>query len=95
MASTAPALGMGKAPWLLAALACWGIALVDYLIMAPANRIGHSDGLTGAQLNMIQECVTLAVFVPIMLLFIGEKWRRDLLWAFFACSGWSSSSSAH
>lgn len=78
---------MGRSHWALAAFASWGIALAEYMIMVPANRIGYSGGLTGAQLKVIQECVTLAVFVPFMLFFLGEKWRWDLLWAFFCLLG--------
>ncbi len=78
---------MGRSHWLAAALVSWSIALGEYLIMVPANRMGYGNGLTGAQLKVIQECVTLAVFVPFMLFFLGEKWRWDLLWAFFCLLG--------
>ncbi len=78
---------MGQAHWVSAALVSWGIALGEYLIMVPANRLGYAGGLSGAQLKVIQECVTLAVFVPFMLFFLGEKWRWDFLWAFFCLLG--------
>jgi uncharacterized protein (DUF486 family) len=52
-----------------------------------ANRIGFAGGLSRAQLKIIQECVTLVVFVPFMMLFLGEKWRWDFLWAFFCILG--------
>lgn len=78
---------MKDSPWWTAALLSWGIALGEYLIMVPANRIGYAGGLTGAQLKILQECVTLVVFVPFMLLFLGEKWRWDFLWAFFCILG--------
>lgn len=78
---------MEKSHWLAAALISWGIALAEYLIMVPANRLGYAGGLTGAQLKVIQECVTLAVFVPFMLFFLGERWRWDFLWAFFCLLG--------
>ena len=55
--------------------------------MVPANRIGFAGGLSGAQLKIILECVTLVVFVPFMMLFLGEKWRWDFLWAFFCILG--------
>jgi len=55
--------------------------------MVPANRIGHGNGLTGAQLRVIQKCGTLVVFVPFVLFFLGEKWRWDLFWAFFCLLG--------
>lgn len=78
---------MKDSPWWLAALVSWGIALAEYLVMVPANRIGFAGGLTGAQLKILQECVTLVVFVPFMLFFLGEKWRWDFLWAFFCILG--------
>jgi len=78
---------MKDSPWWTAALLSWGIALGEYLIMVPANRIGYAGGLSGAQLKILQECVTLVVFVPFMLLFLGEKWRWDVLWAFFGILG--------
>jgi uncharacterized protein (DUF486 family) len=78
---------MKDSPWWTAALLSWGIALGEYLIMVPANRIGYAGGLSGAQLKILQECVTLVVFVPFMLLFLGEKWRWDFLWAFFCILG--------
>jgi uncharacterized protein (DUF486 family) len=78
---------MKDSPWWTAALLSWGIALAEYLLMVPANRIGFTGGLSGAQLKIIQECVTLVVFVPFMMLFLGEKWRWDFLWAFFCILG--------
>ncbi len=74
-------------PWWQAALVSWGIALAEYLIMVPANRLGYAGGLTGAQLKMMQECVTLLVFVPFMVFFLGERWKWDYLWAFFCILG--------
>lgn len=64
---------MQQSPWWAAALVGWSIALGEYLITVPANRRGHAGGLSGAQLKILQECVTLAVFVPFLLLFLGEK----------------------
>ncbi len=78
---------MKDSPWWTAAFLSWGIALGEYLIMVPANRIGFAGGLSGAQLKILQECVTLVVFVPFMILFLGEKWRWDFLWAFFCILG--------
>ena len=78
---------MKDSPWWTAALLSWGIALAEYLLMVPANRIGFAGGLSGAQLKIILECVTLVVFVPFMMLFLGEKWRWDFLWAFFCILG--------
>jgi uncharacterized protein (DUF486 family) len=73
---------MAQSPWWAAALVSWGIALGEYLIMVPANRQGYAGGLSGAQLKILQECVTLFVFVPFLMFFLGEKWKWDYLWAF-------------
>lgn len=78
---------LSASPWWIAALASWGLAFMEYLIMVPANRIGYAGGLSGAQLKVIQECITLIIFVPFMLIFLGEKWRWDFLWAFFCILG--------
>jgi uncharacterized protein (DUF486 family) len=67
-------------PWLLAALASWGIALFEYLVQVPANRIGHARYSVG-QLKVLQEAVTLSVFVPFALLYLGEPVRLNYLWA--------------
>lgn len=76
--------GLKSAPWIIAVLMSWGVAFFEYLIMVPANRIGYSGGLELGQLKIMQEVITLSVFVPFALLFMGEKWRWDYLWA-FAC----------
>ncbi|MCE2684465.1 MAG: DMT family protein [Verrucomicrobiae bacterium] len=78
---------MQASAWWVAALVSWGIALLEYLIMVPANRLGHTGGLSVAQLKVIQECITLLVFVPFLVLFLGEKWKWDYLWAFFCILG--------
>ena len=78
---------MKDSPWWIAALASWVIALAESLVMVPANRIGHAGGLSGAQLKVIQECITLILFVPFMIFFLGEKWKIDYLWAFFCLVG--------
>ena len=74
----------GETHWPLIAIivVSWLIAFVEYMIAVPANRIGTSAGLNVAQLKIIQEVITVCVFVPFMLLFMGEKWRWDYLWAF-------------
>lgn len=69
------------APLLIAVLASWGIAFFEYLIMVPANRIGSAGGLQLGQLKIMQEVVTLLVFVPFAVLYMGEKWKWDYLWA--------------
>ncbi len=62
----------GKALWLVV-LMSWGIALFEYALMVPANKIGYANGLTGYQLKIIQEVITLAVFVAFAWLVLGEK----------------------
>lgn len=74
--------GLKTAPLIVAILASWGVALFEYMIMVPANRIGYAGGLELGQLKIMQEVITLCVFVPFALLFMGEKWRWDYLWAF-------------
>ena len=79
----------GESSWprIAIILTSWLIALVEYIILIPANRIGSAAGLNVAQLKIIQEVVTVCVFVPFMLLFMGERWRWDYLWAFLCMVG--------
>ena len=67
-------------PWIYAALISWGIALFEYLLQVPANRIGHTTLLVG-QLKILQEVITLLVFVPFSIFFLREKLTMDYLWA--------------
>ena len=67
-------------PWYVAALMSWGIALFEYLLQVPANRIGYST-LTLSQLKFIQEVVTLSVFVPFAMFYMRQPFRLDFLWA--------------
>jgi len=67
-------------PWLFAALFSWGIALFEYLLQVPANRIGHST-LSVGQLKILQEAITLSVFVPFALFYLKEPLKLDYLWA--------------
>ena len=67
-------------PWIIAALVSWGIALFEYLLQVPANRIGHQVMSVG-QLKIIQEVITLSVFVPFCVLYMKEKLTLDYLWA--------------
>ena len=67
-------------PWWIAALASWGIALFEYLLQVPANRIGYGE-LSLAQLKILQEVITLAVFVPFVLLYMNQPLKLDYLWA--------------
>lgn len=66
--------------WLIAVFVSWGIALFEYLLQVPANRIGHQV-MTVGQLKIMQEVVTLAVFVPFSVLYMREKMSMDYLWA--------------
>ena len=67
-------------PWFVAALISWGVALFEYLLQVPANRIGHAR-LTVSQLKIIQEVITLSVFVPFSFLYLKEPLKLDYLWA--------------
>jgi uncharacterized protein (DUF486 family) len=67
-------------PWLIAALASWGIALFEYLLQVPANRIGFTV-FNVAQLKILQEIITLSVFVPFAFLYLKEPLKLDYLWA--------------
>jgi len=71
---------LGNKPWIIAALLSWGIALFEYLLQVPANRIGYTQ-LSLGQLKIIQEVVTLSVFVPFSLLYMKEPLKLDYLWA--------------
>ncbi|CAG4883552.1 conserved membrane protein of unknown function [Georgfuchsia toluolica] len=71
---------LGGKAWWIAALASWGIALFEYLLQVPANRIGHSE-LSLGQLKILQEVITLTVFVPFVLLYMREPLKLDYLWA--------------
>jgi uncharacterized protein (DUF486 family) len=66
--------------WYVAALASWGIALFEYLIQVPANRIGYS-ALSLGQLKILQEVIALAVFVPFALFYMCQPLRLNFLWA--------------
>lgn len=71
---------MNHKPWVVAALLSWGIALFEYLLQVPANRIGHTEFSVG-QLKVLQEVVTLSVFAPFALLYLKEPLKLDYLWA--------------
>ncbi len=71
---------MGAAPWYAAALASWGIALFEYLLQVPANRIGYQQFSLG-QLKIMQEVITLTVFVPFAVLYMKVPLKLDYLWA--------------
>jgi uncharacterized protein (DUF486 family) len=67
-------------PWYVAALASWGVALFEYLLQVPANRIGYT-ALSLGQLKILQEVITLAVFVPFAVLYMKAPLKLDFLWA--------------
>jgi hypothetical protein len=67
-------------PWWIAAFASWGIALLEYLLQVPANRIGYTTYSLG-QLKILQEVITLSVFVPFAVLYMREPLKLDYLWA--------------
>jgi uncharacterized protein (DUF486 family) len=72
---------LNTTPWYVAALVSWGIALFEYLLQVPANRIGFAGGMTLAQLKIVQEVITLVVFVPFAMLYMGEGLKWNYLWA--------------
>lgn len=67
-------------PWIIAALISWGIALFEYLLQVPANRIGHQS-LSVGELKVMQEVITLSVFVPFSIWYLKEPLKLDYLWA--------------
>jgi uncharacterized protein (DUF486 family) len=71
---------LNQKPLLVAVFISWGIALFEYLLQVPANRIGH-EVMNLGQLKILQEVITLTVFVPFSVLFMGEKLSLDYLWA--------------
>ena len=73
-------------PWWIAALVSWGIALFEYLLQVPANRIGFTT-LSLAQLKILQEVITLSVFVPFAMLYMNEPPKLDYLWAALCLMG--------
>jgi uncharacterized protein len=73
-------------PWFVAALVSWGIALFEYLLQVPANRIGYT-ALSLPQLKILQEAITLGVFVPFAILYMGQPVKLDYLWAALCIMG--------
>lgn len=67
--------------WYIAAIVSWGIALFEYLLQVPANRIGYSGGMSLAQLKIMQEVITLSVFVPFASVYMRQSFKMDYLWA--------------
>ena len=77
---------LGQKPWIVAALVSWGIALFEYLLQVPANRIGYTV-LSLAQLKIMQEAITLVVFVPFAVLYMRQPIKLDYLWAALCIMG--------
>ena len=77
---------LGDRPWYIAALLSWGLALFEYLLQVPANRIGYTT-LTLGQLKILQEAITLLVFVPFAFLYMKQPLRLDFLWAALCIMG--------
>ena len=71
---------LAQKPWIVAALVSWGIALFEYLLQVPANRIGYTV-LTLPQLKILQEVITLSVFVPFAMIYMRQPLKLDYLWA--------------
>ena len=66
---------LANKPWYIAAIVSWGIALFEYLLQVPANRLGHAGGVSLAQLKIMQEVITLSVFVPFAMFYMNESLR--------------------
>lgn len=81
-----PGEGADHAWWKLVLLS-WGLAFFEYCFMVPANHIGRSVGLSLAQLKIMQEAITLCIFVLFMLFYMGEQWKWDYLWALLCVMG--------
>ncbi|MGC2048116.1 MAG: DMT family protein, partial [Gallionella sp.] len=71
---------LASSPWYVAALVSWGIALFEYLLQVPANRIGYT-ALNLGQLKILQEVITLSVFVPFVVFYMGQPLKWDYLYA--------------
>ncbi len=77
---------LSSKPWYIAALISWGVALFEYLLQVPANRIGYTQ-FSLAQLKIIQEVVTLSVFVPFAVIYMNEPFKLDYVWAALCLMG--------
>lgn len=77
---------MSSKPWYFAVFFSWGIAFFEYILMVPANRIGHSE-LTLPQLKILQEVITLVIFIPFSIYYMGEPIKINYLYACFCMLG--------
>ncbi|MFN3160298.1 MAG: DMT family protein [Rubinisphaera brasiliensis] len=73
-------------PWLVAVFASWAVAFFEYLIQVPANRLGYTE-LSLGQLKILQEVITLSVFVPFAFYYMKQPLKLDYLWAAFCLAG--------
>lgn len=71
---------LSSQPWWIAAVVSWSIALVEYLLQVPANRIGYT-AYSLAQLKILQEALSLTVFVPFAMIYMGQPFKLDYVWA--------------
>ncbi len=78
---------LANRPILVAVLISWGIAFFEYLVQVPANRIGHAGNLSLAQLKIMQEVITLSVFVPFSIIYMKEGLKLNFLWAALCMTG--------
>jgi uncharacterized protein (DUF486 family) len=72
---------LDQKPWVVAALISWGIALFEYMLQVPGNRIGFDAGMSLAKLKIMQEVITLVVFVPFAFVIMKQPLKLDFLWA--------------
>jgi uncharacterized protein (DUF486 family) len=77
---------LAEKPWFIAALASWGIALFEYMLQVPANRIGYTT-MSLPQLKILQEVITLSVFVPFVFFYMRQPLKLDYLWAALCMMG--------
>lgn len=77
---------LDQKPWIIAALASWSIALFEYLLQVPANRIGYTQ-LSLGQLKIMQEIITLSVFIPFAIFYMKQPLKLDFLWASLCMCG--------
>jgi len=73
-------------PWYLAAILSWLVALFEYLLQVPANRIGYTS-LTLPQLKIMQEIITICIFIPFALYYMKQPWKTDYFYAFLCILG--------
>src|SRR5207302_2753617 len=78
---------MKHLPWFIAAVASWGIAFFEYMLQVPANRLGDRGGLALPQLKILQEVITLTVFIPFALWYMKRPLTWDFLWAALCMCG--------